>query len=87
MEMAGPLVHHKVGWKHFKCRCTWDGQTHTDFASATHTHTHTQMVQLPPPLCSTMKNRLLFSRSLSRFLGGAEKIQIWVPVDVQHNKR
>lgn len=28
MEMAGPLVHYKLGWKHFKCRCTWDQQTH-----------------------------------------------------------
>lgn len=43
---------------------------------ALYTHTHTRMVQLPPPWCSTMKNRLLFSRALSKVLGGGtEKIQ------------
>lgn len=41
MEMAGPLVRHKLGWKHLKCRCTWDQQTHTGASQALVTHTAT----------------------------------------------
>lgn len=66
MEMAGPLVHHKVGWKHFKCRCTWDGQTHTDFASATHTltHTHTNGATTTTLVLNNEEQVVVFSLSL-----------------------
>lgn len=41
MEMAAPLARYKVGWKHFKCRYTWDQQTHRDFPGPCYTLTAT----------------------------------------------
>lgn len=47
MEMAAPLVSYKVGWKHFKCRCTWDQQTHRDFPSPCFTLSYYRTTTVP----------------------------------------